>query len=692
MYIYIYAYTCVHIYAYVHIPTGTQALAVAREHSWQEADRADKLEQTLLHTRAEGVQCRQGMRALREQLEELERQLRECEQDNASLKQLARAGKEVLEGTATLQHIVTTFQIDSNNLRLRLGDAALANETLGVELADARIKIEHLQMQKADLENMVREDRASELTREMQEKMDGVEDHDMFEDHRMFGLQASIVALNASLLSYQHDIEQMQRELDAEQLLSADLEHVIRSTLERQQDAAVAEGAVDARVWSDKARALFDVALVDLRARATRTQKRRRQAAPPLHTATGKGSRQSHARKGVDGRGGGRSHLRVMRAGDGVGSGDSGSHLKTTCFPTHVGASTHAAVSGCTGRGGERTDGMQREQDRGMGVSSPGSEASSQDSSSLVSGEGGEGAREQTTKLQLAVASAEWALVRARVSWEELGSVHQRARDLMSSLLEFRCKSAGVGVGSAGESDKHGSKHERAGERKWEEVERFLCLTPPSLPAALKEGGLLATDGVQHGGANCLLGGLGQGGLLPSKRGEAAGVGSGDKPRAKTPGGVGGETHAGLDTTMLRVHMERLEMENEKLHSAVVALEGQVEEQDVLLEDLEDELDTANEHLQIALQARHHHLDAQHPEERLQAQDAPEQPSSLSADAACRAHGAHAYEEVVLKLQHVEGELREVLQSKEARVNAKDTLRAALEQEVVTFGSILLRI
>ena len=684
------------MYAYVHIPTGTQALAAAREHSWQEADRADKLEQTLLHTRAEGVQCRQGMRALREQLEVLERQLRECEQDNASLKQLARAGKEALEGTATLQHIVTTFQNDSNNLRLRLGDAALANKILGVELADARIKIEHLQMQKADLENMVREDRASELTRKMEEEVGGVEDHDIFEDHRMFGLQASIVALNASLLSYQHDIEQVQRELDAEQLLSADLEHVIRSTLERQQDAAVAEGAVGARVWSDKARALFDVALFDLRARATRTRKRRRQAVPPLHTATGEVSRQSHARKGVDGRGGGRSHLRGMRAGDGVGSGDSASHLKTTFFPTHVGASTRAAVSGCTGRGGERTDGMQREQDRGMGVSSPGSEASSQDSSSLVSGEGGEGAREQTTKLQLAVASAEWALVRARVSWEELGSVHQRARDLMSSLLEFRCKSAGVGIGSAGENDRHGNEHggkrERAGERKWEEVERFLCLTPPSLPAALKEGGLLATNGVQHGGASCLLGGLGQGGLLPSKQGEAEGVGSGDKPRAKTPGGVGGETHTCLDTAMLRVHVERLDMENEKLHSVVVALEGQVEEQDVLLEDLEDELDTANEHLQIALQARHHHLNAQHPEERLQAQDAPEQPSSLSADAACRVHGAHAYEELVLKLQRIEGELHEVLQSKVARVNVKDTMRAALEQQVVTFGSILLRI
>ena len=219
---------------------------------------------------------------------------------------------------------------------------------------------------------------------------------------------------------------------------------------------------------------------------------------------------------------------------------------------------------------------------------SPGMDDSSADSSSVSAGGGRERAlREQHAKWQVAVASAEWGLVRARVAWEELSKVHKRARELLGAALELH----GRERGEEGTSEAHGRRiaSERTGERRWGEIERFLALALPSMPEALQQGWLVGVEG--SGEANVSFHGAPMGSSSDGAVGDAGRRGL----KVSGWGAAGGDMDVGLDMKMLRLHVERLEAENEGLHAALLALERQMADNDAELDELEDELQELDE-------------------------------------------------------------------------------------------------
>ena len=73
-----------------------------------------------------------------------------------------------------------------------------------------------------------------------------------------------MVALNASLVSYQQDLEELQHQLDDERSLSSDLEYVIRSALVEKGDMPDEEELAVVKLWSQEARLQFDNVLGEL--------------------------------------------------------------------------------------------------------------------------------------------------------------------------------------------------------------------------------------------------------------------------------------------------------------------------------------------------------------------------------------------------------------------------------------------
>ena len=552
-----------------------QALAKARARCRQAVLRGDKLERTVLNTRAECAKYRQETREARDLAVDVQRRYRQCEAEIDRLQEEVRSGKEAQEAVSVLELTVSARDKESHQLDQQVRDGEAANAQLHRELADARDEIQQLLLQKG------------ELQQRLQHRTPGIAESEAAAaaaaaaargagDQRVFGLQASMVALNASLLSYQQDVEDLQHELEAERGLSGDLEHVIRSTLERHGDAAAAAGEVAAQVWSEEARLQFEDVLRELQARGKRKRKKKKMGEE--NKARGAVPRdQDHLKERQrDGQGAVYPHV------PGIGSSCRGPQP----------ASPRDVV---TGRGvvvGARAESARQESSNARDVEarSPGMDDSSADSSSGVSGCDGRdrALQEQHAKWQVAVASAEWGLVRARVAWEELSKVHGRARELLGAVLELHGQECREG----GASDAHGRRtaSERASERRWGEVERFLGSPLPSMPEALREGWLVGAE--RSGEASAF------GDSVPvasSSDGAAGDAGRGGMLKAPGWGAAGSDADVGLDMKMLRLHVERLEAENEGLHAAVLALERQVQEKDAELDELEHELEDLDE-------------------------------------------------------------------------------------------------
>lgn len=248
-----------------------QALARARARCRQAVLRGDKLERTVLTTRAECAKYREETRAARDLLVDVERRQRQREAEIDKLQEQVRAGKEAQEALSVLELTVNARDKESRQLEQQVQDRETANAQLHRELADTRNEVQQLLLQKSELQQRLKYRTPGAAEREAAAAV--AAEAGAAADQRVFGLQASVVALNASLLSYQQDVQDLQHELEAERALSGDLEHVIRSTLERHSDAAAAAGEVAAQVWSEEARRLFEDVLRDLQARGKRKRK-----------------------------------------------------------------------------------------------------------------------------------------------------------------------------------------------------------------------------------------------------------------------------------------------------------------------------------------------------------------------------------------------------------------------------------
>jgi hypothetical protein len=555
-----------------------QALARARARCRQAVLRGDKLERTVLTTRAECAKYRHETRAARDLLVDVERRQRQCEAEVDELQEQVRAGKEAQEALSVLELTANARDKESRQLEQQVQDGETANAQLHRELADARNEVQQLLLQKSELQQRLQHRTPGAAVREAAAAEAGAAD-----DQRVFGLQASIVALNASLLSYQQDVQDLQHELEAERALSGDLEHVIRSTLERHSDAAEAAGEVAAQVWSQEAQLLFEDVLRDLQARGKRKRKNQQKGEA------------SKARNPFP-----QDAQRRLACNDGSNAAVAGTDYHK--MPSHiseyveslsprgvltghgVGMQHFVAASARQDLSNERS----RAREAKVETRSLGMDDSSADSSSVSPGGGRDRTlREQHAKWQVAVASAEWGLVRARVAWEELSKVHKRARELLGAVLELH----GREREDEGTSDAHGRRidSERTGERRWGEIERFLVLALPSMPEALQQGWLVGVEG--SGEANVSFHGAPLGSSSDGAVGDAGRRGL----KVTGWGAAGGDMDVGLDMKMLRLHVERLEAENEGLHAALLALERQMEDKDAELDELEDELQDLDE-------------------------------------------------------------------------------------------------
>lgn len=336
----------------------------------------------MLQAQGEGMRQRQDAHAIRERLEQVEHRLAASQAENRCLQQenvdllalvkSAEGGREAAVSSGTGRSVDADDPTSGKDMQPGRDD----EQGPAQELEQAGKLIKDLSEQKAFLENLVHELRR-----------DTLDDHEMVQQHgsapgddedpRVFGLQASVVALNASLLSYQQDLREMQYQLDAERLLSSDLEYVIRSALAEQAELATAQDHSAAKVWSDETRLRFDKVISDLRIDSKREKK-----------------------QGRGGTNGGRRILDTAAADRrGVSSTDA---------QDQKGRKTEAC-------------GFDVRQGGAASCARPGHQDSSQESSSGCGEEdAATGWREQKLKMQLVVASVEWAVVRARVSWEEL--------------------------------------------------------------------------------------------------------------------------------------------------------------------------------------------------------------------------------------------------------------------------------
>jgi hypothetical protein len=355
-----------------------QALSLARAR-WQEAQhRSDELEQSVLKAQSEGMRQRQDTHAIRERLGQMEHQLQLCQAENKDLQQQNLNLLTVVQAAEGPEKVALSYGVGgdacttSPGHQNKMQPGREEKQDLALQLAQARRSIEELSKQKASLENLVSGVRHH-----------AVNEHQMLhesaahggDDPRVFGLQASVVALNASLLSYQEDLRELQCQLDAERMLSTELEHVIRSALAQQADMASAQELAAAKVWSDEARLHFDKIISDLRNDSKQGNKQARG-----RNSGGRGRKSATA-----------SERR------GALSPDAVDERKRKMVMCGIDVRRRGAASSTR----------------------PGDEDSSQDSS-IVSDSSATGARDQKLRMQVMVASAEWAVVRARVSWEEL--------------------------------------------------------------------------------------------------------------------------------------------------------------------------------------------------------------------------------------------------------------------------------
>ena len=257
-------------------------------------------------------------------LAQVEQQLLLSQQDSTGLPHQALDVRGLLQAAGGAQEI-SVSQVaraaDGHGKQALAGDDQ-EKEELVRQLAQARGSIEDLSQQKAALEELVRELKRRAGAREQHAaRLEPAASGD--DDARVFGLQASVVALNASLVSYQQDLEELQYQLDDERSLSSDLEYVIRSALVEHGDLSDEQELAAVKLWSQDARLRFDNVLGDLRGGSRRSKHRARGKAAgvgrlDLESASSGRLRRDTGHQEVEG------HERGTREGVGAGRGRGG--------------------------------------------------------------------------------------------------------------------------------------------------------------------------------------------------------------------------------------------------------------------------------------------------------------------------------------------------------------------------------